>query len=218
MRVSRIFTSLLVILLFLGTYNYSRAADSPISGLTEDTKPASSDYVLTVDVSDTSMAATGTNKKVQVQNLVQGLASQTISGTTLAKNNRYFEIGTFFGHAGVSPFPTSSVSPYLKSGASIWAICPADGVLQEIHLVLESENTGYVQVWKANMRLPTSSDIITSSSGVSTIAGVTCFDGSPAASGASTFTAGDVVVFYLGPEMAGTTTQRLYVGLKILKD
>src|SRR5262245_49930080 len=41
-----------------------------ISELTEDTTPALNDYVVSVDVSDTTMAASGTNKKVLISNLL----------------------------------------------------------------------------------------------------------------------------------------------------
>jgi hypothetical protein len=37
-------------------------ADTKITDLVEDTSPAAGDYLVTVDVSDTSMASTGTDK------------------------------------------------------------------------------------------------------------------------------------------------------------
>lgn len=45
-------------------------ANTKITDLTEDTTPADGDLLVSVDVSDTSEAATGTNKKVQAANLV----------------------------------------------------------------------------------------------------------------------------------------------------
>lgn len=48
---------------------------SKISTLTELTTPASGDWVEIVDVSDTTQAATGTNKKIQKSNLVPATAA-----------------------------------------------------------------------------------------------------------------------------------------------
>ncbi len=45
-------------------------ADAKTTGLSADASPSTSDYVMTVDVSDTSMAPTGTNKKVLIPNLL----------------------------------------------------------------------------------------------------------------------------------------------------
>lgn len=45
-------------------------ANTKITDLTEDTTPADGDLLVSVDVSDTSEAASGTNKKVQAANLV----------------------------------------------------------------------------------------------------------------------------------------------------
>lgn len=50
-------------------------ADTKLTDLTEDTAPAAGDYLVTVDVSDTTMAASGTNKKVQVSNIVRPAGS-----------------------------------------------------------------------------------------------------------------------------------------------
>ncbi len=44
-------------------------ADTEITGLTSDTSPTLSDYVVTVDVSDTTMSANGTNKRALISNL-----------------------------------------------------------------------------------------------------------------------------------------------------
>jgi len=44
-------------------------ATRKITQLTEDTSPAADDWLLTVDVSDTTMGSDGTNKKVKVSNL-----------------------------------------------------------------------------------------------------------------------------------------------------
>jgi lysophospholipase L1-like esterase len=56
-------------------------ADTEISDLAEDTTPAATDLLLTVDVSDTSMGAGGTNKKIQIGNLPGIAASKIASGT-----------------------------------------------------------------------------------------------------------------------------------------
>jgi hypothetical protein len=50
-------------------------ADTRITDLTEDTAPAAGDFLVTVDVSDTTAAASGTNKKAQVANLVRPAGS-----------------------------------------------------------------------------------------------------------------------------------------------
>lgn len=54
-----------------------------VSGLTEVQTTSPSDILMIVDVSDTSMALTGTNKKLQVQYLPQGFPAGSISGVTL---------------------------------------------------------------------------------------------------------------------------------------
>lgn len=48
-------------------------ADTKITGLTADTAPTSSDLLVTVDVSDTTMDAAGTDKKVTVSNLSKAI-------------------------------------------------------------------------------------------------------------------------------------------------
>lgn len=67
-------------------------ADTKISGLTEDTAPTATDFIVTVDVSDTTMDAGGSDKKVQLGNLATvvgsvgspiGWAGATYYGTTL---------------------------------------------------------------------------------------------------------------------------------------
>lgn len=55
-------------------------ADKFIVDFTEDTTPANGDYLVTVDVSDTTDAPTGTNKKVQLTNLPVSSATQTALG------------------------------------------------------------------------------------------------------------------------------------------
>lgn len=60
-------------------------ADAKITDLTElAVAPAASDLIEVVDVSDQSMAATGTNKKVQVSNLVGAYVPAGVLGGTLA--------------------------------------------------------------------------------------------------------------------------------------
>lgn len=55
-------------------------ADTKITSLTELAEaPASTDLFPVVDVSDTTMAGTGTNKKIQASNLIAS-ASETVSG------------------------------------------------------------------------------------------------------------------------------------------
>lgn len=45
-------------------------ADKKISDLAEDTSPAAGDYLVTVDLSDPTMASTGTDKKVKISSLL----------------------------------------------------------------------------------------------------------------------------------------------------
>ena len=52
-------------------------ADTKLSDLAALTSVATGDLIPVVDVSDTSMAATGTNKKITHANLVTGLATST---------------------------------------------------------------------------------------------------------------------------------------------
>lgn len=56
-------------------------ADTKITSLGEDTTPADGDFIVTVDVSDTTMSVNGTDKKVQLSNAVTktrvGLSSVT---------------------------------------------------------------------------------------------------------------------------------------------
>lgn len=49
-------------------------ADSKITALTEDTSPATGDLVVTVDISDTSMSANGTDKKVTLANIAKSFS------------------------------------------------------------------------------------------------------------------------------------------------
>jgi len=52
-------------------------ADSNVPSLTEDTAPDSADEIYTIDKSDTTDGATGTNKKVVLSNLTKGLVNTT---------------------------------------------------------------------------------------------------------------------------------------------
>lgn len=58
-------------------------ADTKISALTElAASPASDDLSTIVDISDTTMAASGTNKKIQVSNALAAPAEVSVTGTT----------------------------------------------------------------------------------------------------------------------------------------
>ena len=68
-------------------------ADNPISLLAENTSPASNDLIATVDVSDTTQSANGTNKKMLMSKLL--LAANNLSdlaNTGTARTN--LELGT----------------------------------------------------------------------------------------------------------------------------
>lgn len=91
-------------------------ADTKVSGLTEDTSPASGDYVATVDVSDTTMAATGTDKKVTLSNLGTLVLAGTAAKATILATARTFQTNlaststaSFDGSANVTPGVTGTL-------------------------------------------------------------------------------------------------------------
>lgn len=57
-------------------------ADKKISDLTADGSPATNDLLTTVDVSDTTMGAAGTNKKVTIANVLALVTPAGVSSTT----------------------------------------------------------------------------------------------------------------------------------------
>jgi len=96
-------------------------ADSKISNHTElAARPASGDLLEIVDVSDTSMAATGTNKKIQFTNLAT-LKSKLISFTrdmTAASGN--------VAYTGVGFTPTAIIFIVCISGTHTFSIGVVD--------------------------------------------------------------------------------------------
>ena len=74
LRVRWILSALFICLMLVPIA--SQAADSSIVNLTElSAAPASDDWAVVVDISDTSMAATGTNKKITVANFLAALSA-----------------------------------------------------------------------------------------------------------------------------------------------
>ncbi len=59
-------------------------ADTKLSNLTALTAPATGDFMEVLDISDTSMAAAGTNKKMTLANLLAGLSIYSAGGTDVA--------------------------------------------------------------------------------------------------------------------------------------
>lgn len=99
-------------------------SDTKISGLTEDTSPATGDYLVTVDVSDTTMAASGTDKKVQASNLYKGLATGTPSSSNYLRgdgtwntptNTTYTAMSVSEGETGTATTSRTVRADYLKT-------------------------------------------------------------------------------------------------------
>lgn len=93
-------------------------ADTKTTGLTElSAAPADDDLVTIVDISDTTMSAAGTNKKITRANLVAGLSS---GGT----NNPVWGFSTVFESISsrfISTVGTNGTTTSTTSGASISA-------------------------------------------------------------------------------------------------
>lgn len=67
-------------------------ADTKITGLTElNAAPATDDLLVIVDTSDTTMAGTGTDKKITVQNLVSGVGMAELFDSTLGGAQASFD-------------------------------------------------------------------------------------------------------------------------------
>lgn len=103
-------------------------ADAKIVDFTEDTTPANGDFLVTVDVSDTTDDATGTNKKVQISNVVtpaRALPSQTgNSGKYLTTDGSTASWGTVSGGGGqttVTKVVAASGGDYTTLSAAIAA-------------------------------------------------------------------------------------------------
>ena len=77
-------------------------ADSKISSLTELTVPSSGDLIPIVDISDTSMAGTGTDKKIQYSNLLAIMypIGCVYISTVSTNPATLFGFGTWITHAG----------------------------------------------------------------------------------------------------------------------
>lgn len=69
--------------MFIVVYFTCNSMAASISNYTADASPDSDDLVVTVDVSDTTMASSGTNKKVTLANLISAMMSYGFSGSTL---------------------------------------------------------------------------------------------------------------------------------------
>jgi hypothetical protein len=83
---TRILLALLIVLVLSTKCFAQSGVTKTVSGLTPVQTCTPTDLAMIVDVSDTSMAASGTNKKIQIQYLPQGFPAGSISGVTLEHN------------------------------------------------------------------------------------------------------------------------------------
>jgi len=156
-------------------------ANTKITSLTElAATPASDDVFPIVDVSDTTMAGTGTTKKIQASRFSYLTASQTFTGVNTFENssttpiifkgsvgntNPIFEAQYYTGTPGLqfifNPGNVALVLPSIDNGSSYSgfllvnknsnASTPSAG-----HIVLYSKTTGYRSLWvddSGNLRI-----------------------------------------------------------------
>lgn len=105
----------------------SSGMTASISDYTANTSPASGDLVVTVDVSDTTMASSGTNKKVTLANLISNMMKYGFAGATVyptfavlsgAGGATLFQVD----HSGVSMIVVEMIDENASSGSSNEAI------------------------------------------------------------------------------------------------
>ena len=113
--VKKLKLALLVVLISaFGTQALAQSGvTKTVTGLTPYTSPAVNDVVMVVDVSDTSMAASGTNKKLEIQYIPRGFPVGSLSGVSLQYNTAL--PGSISG-ASLSP---AIFGPGVISGASL---------------------------------------------------------------------------------------------------
>lgn len=130
--------------------------DSKITALASigtGTDPAVDPLVI-VDVSDTSMAASGTTKKVTLNNLLASGAAATLSSATVTGN------GSFGGSLGVTGALTSytgQVPSAIRAAASDYAAVNVDGATASTRIAAPCQalGTGDFSLW-SRIRVPTS--------------------------------------------------------------
>ena len=89
MLMPRLWALLVVLVMMLttsGTCFAQSGVTKTVSGLTAVQTCTPTDLAMIVDVSDLTMAATGTNKKIQIQYMPQGFPAGSISGATLSND------------------------------------------------------------------------------------------------------------------------------------
>ena len=124
---------LILAILFAAIVIATLARAGSVSDLTADTDPQSDDLVMTVDVSDTTMSSSGTNKKVAIGDLLAASAASGLSGATVVGTLMVIpEVGgaTVFqaNESGVSPVYILDASG--SSGVSdMFLVRGADGLL-----------------------------------------------------------------------------------------
>jgi len=206
-----------------GTYSpfnpsYVSAVTKPVSGLTEDQTPASDDLIISVDVSDTSFSAQGSNKKVQFQYIPKGFASQTIAGATLYNTYREEQLTFLFdGTSGIT-----------ETGTSTWQVAPFDADLIGYSLTamqLDGPSLAFdagtgvtLQIYVMNMEIPTTSATTSffTGSGVSVLSsGISCFE--VFATGVTNVNENDILLAYVSGVSEGVTSYKCNLSLRFRK-
>jgi len=93
------------------------------------------------------------------------------------------------------------------AGASTFIVMPYDCTLTDLNLVSWDDDTVGVTFYKKNKAHPTAldSEMFAGVSTVAGVAGTTCFDDSPAITGATTFQKNDVILVYAFTMTSGNT-------------
>lgn len=110
-------------------------ADTKTTDLTALATPALNDTSMTVDVSDTSMAASGTNKEIKHEALLGLLSSNVISGLTLsndatdASNDLDIAVGVATVTDGTAWYVAKLASALVKQLDAAWAVGTNQGGL-----------------------------------------------------------------------------------------
>ena len=117
-------------------------ATRKITQLTEDTSPAADDWVLTVDVSDTTMGSDGTNKKVKVSNLPSsGGGGGADKFRIYGSSNVGYSTARYIGIRG-NYVDTSSLNMYVQ------CMIPEDCELVSLTCRIGITNTGRFSISK----------------------------------------------------------------------
>lgn len=135
--------------------------NSIISALTADTNPAATDLVATVDVSDTTDAASGTTKKCTLTNLNKGLPAFTgdsgsggVKGSVPAPGAGDAAANKYLDAAGGFSVPPSG-SPSGSAGGALGGTYPNPTVKVSICIAVSDETTAITTgTEKITFRMP----------------------------------------------------------------